>query len=64
MLPEVGGRQDFVDSRSRLTTNVSQRIGGRLVHRPVPVTFNMSQLGCAPERCAGKFAVVFPEGGG
>ena len=28
-----------------VTTNVSQRIRGRLVHRPAPVTFNMSQLG-------------------
>src|SRR5438309_10237056 len=28
-----------------VTTNVSQRIGRPLVHLPVPVTFNLSQLG-------------------
>src|SRR5437016_12946949 len=28
-----------------VTTNVSQRISRPLVHLPVPVTFNMSQLG-------------------
>ena len=27
-----------------VTTNVSQRISGLLVHLPVPVTFNLSQL--------------------
>ena len=28
-----------------VTTNVSQRIGRPLVHLPLPVTFNLSQLG-------------------
>ena len=28
-----------------VTTNLSQRIGGRLVHLPAPVTFILSQLG-------------------
>ena len=29
----------------QVTANGSQRIGGCLVHRPVPATFNLSQLG-------------------
>src|SRR5712675_3300415 len=29
-----------------VTTNMSQRIGRPLVHLPVRVTFNVSQLGC------------------
>jgi hypothetical protein len=31
----------------RVVVNVSQRIGRPLVHLPVPVTFNLSQLGVA-----------------
>ncbi len=32
-----------------VTTNVSQRMVRRPVQLPAPVTFNMSQLGCARE---------------
>jgi len=33
-----------------VTTNVSQRIVRRPVHRPAPVTFNLSQLAPAAKR--------------
>src|SRR5689334_4607119 len=35
---------DRLMSGASVTTNVSQRISRPLVHLPVPVTFNMSQL--------------------